>query len=458
VALLRNIKYERPQTITVIGGPNCAGEMAQGIASLDPRAKWIDYIYSGESEESFVGLLRSFSAGRLPKDRIVYGRVCQNLDTIPLPQFHEFFEQLSRWLDPTQVRADRCHLVYETSRGCWWAERHQCTFCGLNGPNLRFRSKSPAKVRRDLKELREDYATRTVLLSDNITPAKTFDTILTASEDSHKDLNIVCSHRVPLSLKQVLELHEAGFQTVEVGIESLSSDLLKLMHKGVLARQNVALLRYARSAGMNVYWNILWGLPGDKLTMYQQMLELIPMIVHLQPPYEVLHLMVSRFSPYFEQPETYGVRNLRPIDSYAEVLPAYADVDKIAAQFAADYACDSHENLTVIVEMMEQASAWWARWTSPNAPPALLQVIRLGQEYVLFDTRGLPDTQPAQVLSSEQASAALAPQPTTATDAVAWALEARTGVLLDGRHTPLATAEPGLIGEFEAVAGREGHL
>ena len=34
----------------------------------------------------------------------------------------------------------------ETARGCWWGERQHCTFCGLNGATMAFRSKTPERV------------------------------------------------------------------------------------------------------------------------------------------------------------------------------------------------------------------------------------------------------------------------------------------------------------------------
>jgi hypothetical protein len=86
----------------------------------------------------------------------------------------------------------------------------------------------------------------------------------------------------------------------------------------------------------------------------------------------------------------------------------------------------------------------------------MLQVVALGDSYLLLDTRRLPGTQAAQGLSYEQASAALAPQPDTETDVVAWALESQVGVLLDGEYVPLATARPELIRAFEEDAADRG--
>src|SRR5262245_66594438 len=34
-------------------------------------------------------------------------------------------------------------LLFETSRGCWWGQRAHCTFCGLNGESMAYRSMRP---------------------------------------------------------------------------------------------------------------------------------------------------------------------------------------------------------------------------------------------------------------------------------------------------------------------------
>jgi hypothetical protein len=54
-ALLAEVKRVHPSAITVIGGANCEGEMAKGIASLGAP---IDYIFSGECESVLPDFLR----------------------------------------------------------------------------------------------------------------------------------------------------------------------------------------------------------------------------------------------------------------------------------------------------------------------------------------------------------------------------------------------------------------
>lgn len=90
VALLGRIKRLRPDTITILGGANCEGEMAQGLASLPSD---INYIFSGESEVTFVRFVQDILAGSPPPSRVIQGEPCKDMDSLPRPVYEEFYEQ-----------------------------------------------------------------------------------------------------------------------------------------------------------------------------------------------------------------------------------------------------------------------------------------------------------------------------------------------------------------------------
>ncbi|MCP4130533.1 MAG: hypothetical protein GY754_06080, partial [bacterium] len=125
IALLSGIKRNAPEIITIMGGANGEGEMARGIASLSDS---IDYIFSGESESSFVNFLSAWSAQELPEERIITGQALENLDGIPLPDYSICFDQYEFFLGEKGIHS--INTWYETSRGCWWAEKMKCSFCG----------------------------------------------------------------------------------------------------------------------------------------------------------------------------------------------------------------------------------------------------------------------------------------------------------------------------------------
>jgi len=453
IALLRTIKRLDPGVATIVGGANCEGEMAQGVASLDPKGDAVDTIFSGESEDSFVQYMRDLAEARRPPQRILNGASCTDLDALPTPDFGEYFAQLASVLPELSDDPDSLTLPYESSRGCSWGERQQCTFCGINGPSLAYREKSPARVASDLVRFAADYPARRVDMADSIMPARYFHTLLPKLAQVQPGLSIGYGVRADLSLGEVLALKRAGVGTIQPGIEALSTSLLRRMRKGMHARQNIALLRYARAGGLRLLWALLWGFPGDRQEDYEQTLALLPLLHHLPPPGSFLHLSIDRFSPYFEHPDPFGLRSIAPLGSYRAVFPPSADIGKLAYHFTAEYEAGSHRCPALIEALAEGVRSWQARWRL-QSDPAVVQIVPAGRsKYLLLDTRGLNGIQAMQVLGQARAAAALVPRRDVDAPEIAWALEQKVGVLLDGWYVPLATAEPELLLAFEGEGG-----
>lgn len=447
VALLNRIKRLRPDIVTIMGGANCEGEMGQGIATLSPA---IDYVFSGEGDVVFPDFLRRALQGELPQERIIYGRPCMNLDVVPLTDFSEFYEQLEGFTPSLAAKPEDIVLPYETSRGCWWGEKQRCKFCGFNRAGLEFRQKSPERVIADLQQLLTRYTFDHIWLTDNIMSQNYFKTLFPRLGDSVPGLKIHCEQKANLSLDQVVLLKRAGIEHFQAGIESLSTPILKLMNKGVSARQNIALLRYVRSVGIKMSWNIIWAFPGDQPSDYQDMLSLMPLLHHLYPPTMMQHLSIDRFSVYFEQREKHGLCNLRPWGSYAMVLPDGVDPAQIASHFTADYPSGAHQNPKIVFDLYRQVAAWQACWYAQGSSPPELSVTRQSDDrFLLRDTRGLPGTQASYTLKRQQAAVALTARRPDQTPEMSWALGHKVGILLDGWYVPLATAEPELLRAFK---------
>jgi ribosomal peptide maturation radical SAM protein 1 len=436
-ALLAQVKHARPAAITAIGGANCEGEMARGIASLEAP---IDYIFSGECETVFPDFLRHLMAGQPPPDRIVRGQVCFDLDSLPEPCFEDYFAQLDNAL-PSWHESAQVWLPYEGSRGCWWGARQRCTFCGLNGETIAFRQKSAERFLAGLQRLLLRYPTRLVCTRDNIMPQSYFRTVLPRLADALPPAHIFCATKANLNLEQVRLLRHAGVGLIQPGIESLSSSLLRRMKKGVLARQNLALLRYARSAGLAVNWNLLYGFPGDRREDYDAILALIPLIRHLSPPTGVYPMSIDRFSPYFSEPAAHGISRLQPMPGYAWTFPSSADLRSLAYHFVGDYPC-AHTSHPELYDSLDRAyRAWRDCWRADAAPPTLSLAPVDDSHYLLMDTRGLDNTEMMQFLTEEQARAALIGGPVDRQPLARWAIERKLAVPLDGWCVPLAVAE-----------------
>jgi len=443
VALLSRIKRLRPETITIIGGANCEGDMAFGIASLSPA---IDFIFSGEGENAFPNFLEQIRSGTRPARRVIFGEPCGHLDSIPPMRFAEYFEQYE-YFKPGSPMA-KTWLPYQSSRGCWWGRKHHCTFCG-NYPGEGYREKSPDRVIAELTRLAAETPSRGVVFVDSVMPYSYFHTLIPRLACELLDMHFFYEQKSNLSLRKVLALKNARVTEFQAGIEALSTPLLKRMNKGVTAAQNIRLLRYARSAQLVCAWNLLFGFPGDQPEEYRGVLALLPLLHHLNPPVILNRMGIDRFSPYWENPAAYGLSNIRPFPAYAETFPVSADVERLAYHFLADFDSGSISDVELIGLLHEEVDSWRKAWITGNGAQPQLWVNRLGGDlFLLRDTRGLPGTQESRVIPLDHAAAALAGRHVSA-EARKWALDHKVAVVLEGEYLPLATATPELLFEFE---------
>ncbi|WP_051663502.1 RiPP maturation radical SAM C-methyltransferase [Alicyclobacillus macrosporangiidus] len=320
LVLAKMIKAELSDCLIVFGGANCEGEMGQELIRQFP---FVDVVVSGEGEIVFPHLVKQFlSEGTLSVYNNMYvqskpGLVNTalkepprvGLDKLPFCDYDDFFDQVKEYnVDPAVVTS----IPFETSRGCWWGEKHHCTFCGLNGLTMSFRSKAAERALQELTYLVERYPDLSISVVDNILDYRYFDTFLPALASRQLNVNLFYEVKANLKKEQLLLLREAGVRDIQPGIESLSSHVLKLMRKGVTGIQNVQLLKWCKELGISVGWNILWGFPGETAEDYSEFAQAMPLLFHLDPPAVATHIRLDRFSPYFNEADKIGFVQLHP--------------------------------------------------------------------------------------------------------------------------------------------------
>ena len=340
IALARMVKERHPQVVVVFGGANCAGEMGRALAAGCP---WIDYVVDGEGDEAFVELLGALAAGDEPTEiagvvsaaRLGDGAAHADrpLDELPVAEFGEYYERARALglLDASRIKAFR--LPFEASRGCWWGQKHHCTFCGLNGQFMGFRQKSARRVLDELAELARRHGVFRFDAVDNIMPADFLREFLPVLAKEERTYDLFFEIKSNIGRDEVRALSEAGVNQVQPGVESFSSNVLRLMRKGVSGIQNVNLLRWARYYEIGASWNVLIGFPGERAEDYDAQAELIGRLTHLEPPYMVSRAEVQRFSPFHFDRERFPVKSLVPGRSLAYVYPAHFDFEKLAFYF-----------------------------------------------------------------------------------------------------------------------------
>ncbi|MER5771865.1 RiPP maturation radical SAM C-methyltransferase [Streptomyces sp. NPDC001985] len=390
LAAARAVKELAPGVTTVFGGANCDGPQGAALHRNFPQ---VDAVVRGEGEAAFPRLLAALAGGRDERALAGIAGLCWRtsdgtcvanpMNAAPLPpgalvapDFGDYFERHARstagsWAEP--------RLVMEGSRGCWWGEKHHCTFCGLNGSFMEFRSKEADRFVDELLALVERHRILQIWITDNILDMAYLGSVAPRLAESGHDLRIGYEIKSNLRRDQLATLHAAGVSHVQPGIENLSSRVLRLMDKGVTGCLNVRMLRDAETVGTKVSWNYLYGFPGESDADYDAVIGQFPALHHLTPPAGATRLKVERFSPYFDRPEL-GFGIPRPAAHYRYVydLPEAELADLV-------YIFDSpRRGITPsCVDRLRRAVDAWA----DGYVRSRLTHCDLGEHIVLVDTR-----------------------------------------------------------------------
>lgn len=409
LCMASRIRAEYPKIRIVFGGAACEGEMGEELIRQFPE---IDYVFLGESDLTFPHVVRHLSAGTLDEQSLPTGVLSRgsvekrpennsnslsivsgpiplpdsgqldatDLDRLPPPDFDDYFAQWNR----SPLR-DEIHpyLFYESSRGCWWGERRQCSFCGLNGHSLKFRCKSPEKAFAELKDLIDRYGIREVCFADNILAKEYFDSFLPMLKSSNIGLRFEIEMKANQKKEQVRKLLDAGLGAAQLGIETFSTPILKMLSKGATARHNLQVLKWYTEGGIAVKWNVLYGFPGEDPTEYAVLTERIPSIFHFHPPTAFGRVRVDRFSPYHNDPEKFGIENLRPYRGFRFLYP-FNETELLRLAYYHDFDFMDDRNVDEYTgPFLEQLR----RWEEEHAKGTLRAFDREDGVLLLTDTR-----------------------------------------------------------------------
>jgi len=228
------------------------------------------------------------------------------MDESPLPDYDEYFQRLAD--SPVSEELGAAGITYESARGCWWGAKHHCTFCGLNGSTMNFRSKPAERVFEELYTLSKRYRSLCFIVVDNIIDMNHVKELLPMVRGCDIDFSFYYETKANLKKHEMRLLSDAGVRTIQPGIESLSTPILKLMRKGTTALQNVRFLKWCAEMGITPDWNLLYGFPGEPPEEYERMAQAMPSLTHLTPPCSVHPICINRFSPYYNTPEEFGIQ------------------------------------------------------------------------------------------------------------------------------------------------------
>ncbi len=281
--LFKRVKKKKTNTKIVVGGSMCNPAMTNSIMKICPE---IDYIICDDDVNTFKELIQTILLNKSYNDacvanknsKAIVSNKIEDLNNLPCPDFTDFLSNIEK----LHIKKENIIVPYEISRGCWWGEKKPCAMCGYFGYQKKFLIKSPSKVIEDIKQIHKRYGINYIRFTDLVAPQKGY--IKKLDVIDQYNMHFFWELRPNIDEEYISMIRKIGVFYIQIGLESLSTNQLKFIHKGTDAINNIYLLVLLMSYRIRVDWNYLYGFKEDEREWYEEALLIMPNLYHLFPP------------------------------------------------------------------------------------------------------------------------------------------------------------------------------
>ena len=377
VAMAKALKRRYPDLPIIMGGAGFEDDIAEEIMNGCPE---VDYVHCGDADETLPQVIhriyRKESMKGMPgvmwrdNGQVAFAGRAPNLSDMnktPVPDFDEYFYARKESGYEQYEGSQEVMLPIETARGCWWGVKNHCTFCGLNRAGMEFRAKGVDDVLVQLDTLSRRYGVLHFNAIDNIIAPEYVDALFGRLADANTDIKIHYEVRPSLTRSQLRQMRKGGLFSIQPGVESFSTHILKLMRKHTTGIRNLELVKWCTYYGINNLYNVLLRFPGETLEDYQTQCEVISKIHHWQAPWAIAIARADRGSPMYSEPESQSVTKLIPSPCYDYLFPK----DRFNLQRVSYYF--EHEMNNTLEErqydeIFAAVETWQRRWNQGPRP------------------------------------------------------------------------------------------
>jgi len=334
---IRRIKLKISDLPIVAGGSFFTGVSTKNFLKMFPE---IDFVVIGEGELPLSRLIRNLKDSQRTGDNpLIPGIVTakelstantvgfsqvENLEDIPVPDYDDYFNLLKSFKpDKTFFPT----LPAEISRGCWWKgafadedKNSGCAFCNLNLQWKGYRSKNPDQVVTEIDHLTTKYQSLSVAFMDNLVPVKTSSEIFNKLSKLEKDFHLFCEIRATTPRHVLESMERAGVQEVQVGIEALSTRLLKKLNKGTTAILNLEIMKHCEELGIVNHSNLILNFPGSDIEDVEETMQNLEFARSFRPM-KFVHFWLGLGSPVWQNPKDFGIKAVFNHPNYATLFP-----------------------------------------------------------------------------------------------------------------------------------------
>lgn len=276
------IKNAYPDILIAVGGKDCSGSFAHELLK---NIDFIDFVGISECEVTIESLLEYIN----DKGKEIYNVVFRDgegnvrksqsksnisINSLPFPEYD--FKDFP--IGPSEII-----LPIEFGRGCPWK---RCTFCPDESYNIKCQIKTADQVKTEIEHyqnISEDLRNFFILDSDAMKDSKMIIQLSKYLEGKnlifhYAEFRAERMNREVLSSLLRLGKWASHFQ---IGIETFSDKVLRLMNKGVTVLKNVEVLKAVAELGVPIQFNLFTCFPKMINDDLIENLRVIDLITHL---------------------------------------------------------------------------------------------------------------------------------------------------------------------------------
>jgi ribosomal peptide maturation radical SAM protein 1 len=403
--VIRCIKTNHPNVPMILGGASLAGDCAQDLLDAYPE---IDGAVIGEGEYPLAAIAGHLKQGGLFADLpLLPGIVTRHappgevpsgpsqvadLDQLPVPDYSDYCEHIQA-LAPE--RRFFPVLSAEMSRGCWWQKMRRgatgsgCAFCNLNLQWQGYRAKSPSKVVEEVDHLTAKYRSLSIAFMDNVLPRRNTRLIFERMARLKKDLALFAEIRSGVGYETLNAMRAAGVRELQIGIEALSSRLLRKLNKGTRCIDNLEMIKNCEEVGIVNLSNLITHFPGSDSDDVAETLRAIEFARPFRP-LKTVRFWLGRGSPVSSDPASFGIQAVFNHPHYAVLFPSEI-VSRVRFMVQA-YRGDVTFQDKLWRPVIKQVKAWERQHAAlrPSSAAEPLLGYRDGQEFLIIFQRRAP--------------------------------------------------------------------
>ena len=281
--LAQVLKAARPDLRIVLGGPALSLMDSQNLDELLKNHRTVNAVVRFDGEFPLLGLARQLRArewnptavpgvSALSQDMVCHipPAAGPDLNKLPPPEYPS--------QDIAALAAPKLSITQ--ARGCYWGKCDYCDFIELYDGSPPYRGRRPHLVVAEIESLIKRYGIRQfTFITESIPPAfarRLSELIIDRGIDISWDSFAMVDRRFDRDLLSLMV--RAGCTYLVVGMETMTTRVLNLVHKSADFDENQRLLRDARDAGMKLSVNLIPDLPT---TTYLEALESLAAIMEL---------------------------------------------------------------------------------------------------------------------------------------------------------------------------------